>query len=419
MIDKNSPAKPLWKSPLGLAEAFTLAAGLLTTSFLMYVVSPNKNVISPAWPLNLWVLIGLVVFCFVFPLLFRKSSAVKWLGSGSVALAALSLFALVVLVMALIPQGVVMDNKSDVSALGNIKHTWPFIISCLFLLVSLGFATVRRLFPLEKHSIAFFLNHVGLWIVLAAGVMGHADRREYKMTVLENELVWFAANDKGLMEELPLAIRLKQFILEQYAPKIAITDPDGKPYRMGNDQLRAVDELKVRSIDDYNITVLEYLPKGFAVGNQYIYAPGVPGAAPAALLKVTHHGVLIDTAWVGCGSQVQPPLAIQLAMDTLLVLLPPEPKRYASNIVLYTKSGVNGEAHLIEVNKPLQAEGFSIYQYSYDYDTNRNVYQSVFLLVHDPWLPIVYVGMAMLLAGALWLVVSKRTFSHLKKKEAL
>jgi len=48
-------------------------------------------------------------------------------------------------------------------------------------------------------------------------------------------------------------------------------------------------------------------------------------------------------------------------------------------------------------------EEWMIYQYSYDDTMGKYSDTSVFELVRDPWLKIVYTGIFMLLAGALFL----------------
>ena len=77
-----------------------------------------------------------------------------------------------------------------------------------------------------------------------------------------------------------------------------------------------------------------------------------------------------------------------------------EPKRYASEVTVYSESGEKVDA-VIEVNHPLEIEGWKIYQLSYDEALGRWSDTSVFELVRDPWLPWVYAGIYMLLAGAL------------------
>ena len=76
-----------------------------------------------------------------------------------------------------------------------------------------------------------------------------------------------------------------------------------------------------------------------------------------------------------------------------------EPKRYASNVNIYTQDGKNILTE-IEVNKPYAVNGWKIYQLSYNEQMGKWSNVSVFELVSDPWLNVVYVGIYLLLIGA-------------------
>ena len=80
------------------------------------------------------------------------------------------------------------------------------------------------------------------------------------------------------------------------------------------------------------------------------------------------------------------------------------PKRFASEIQILTKSGKNIET-TVDVNKPCEADGWKIYQYGYDTQMGAESQISIFELVSDPWLPIVYTGIYMMLAGAVCMFV--------------
>ena len=80
------------------------------------------------------------------------------------------------------------------------------------------------------------------------------------------------------------------------------------------------------------------------------------------------------------------------------------PKRFASEVNILTKSGKNIHT-TIDVNKPAEVDGWKIYQYGYDTAAGVNSEISIFELVRDPWLPLVYAGIAMMLAGALCLFI--------------
>jgi len=76
------------------------------------------------------------------------------------------------------------------------------------------------------------------------------------------------------------------------------------------------------------------------------------------------------------------------------------PKRFASEVSVFTKQGASFDA-VIEVNKPLKVNGWKIYQYGYDEQAGVESSISILQLVKDPWLPFVYIGIYMMLAGAL------------------
>lgn len=103
------------------------------------------------------------------------------------------------------------------------------------------------------------------------------------------------------------------------------------------------------------------------------------------------------------GNMVEMDLAVELH-DFMMETYPDgSPRRFASDISVYTKDGGN-VGGTVEVNKPLKVNGWKIYQYGYDSKAGAESAYSVFLLVRDPWLLLVYIGIAMMLAGALCLM---------------
>ncbi len=99
-----------------------------------------------------------------------------------------------------------------------------------------------------------------------------------------------------------------------------------------------------------------------------------------------------------------------LELDTLttLVMPSPEPKQYRSDIFVIAADGSKEEA-TVAVNKPLRFKGWYIYQLNYDHEKGRWSNTSVFELVRDPWLPLVYLGLTMMLLGALCLFIIPQT----------
>ena len=97
-------------------------------------------------------------------------------------------------------------------------------------------------------------------------------------------------------------------------------------------------------------------------------------------------------------------LAIELKKFIMETYEDGKPKRYASEIQILTKTGKNIET-IVEVNKPYEVDGWKIYQYGYDTQMGAESQISILELVSDPWLPWVYAGFYMMLAGAVIMTI--------------
>jgi hypothetical protein len=98
------------------------------------------------------------------------------------------------------------------------------------------------------------------------------------------------------------------------------------------------------------------------------------------------------------------PIAIELKKFIMETYDDGKPKRFASEIQILTKTGKNIET-TVDVNKPYEVDGWKIYQYGYDTQMGAQSQISILELVSDPWLPFVYTGIYMMLAGALCIFV--------------
>ena len=86
---------------------------------------------------------------------------------------------------------------------------------------------------------------------------------------------------------------------------------------------------------------------------------------------------------------------------------------FMSDVTVYAKNGITVR-DTIRVNKPLSIAGWKIYQYSYDEAKGSMSDISIFELVRDPWLPYVYLGIFMMLAGAVWLFLQPSTVRYFR-----
>ncbi|MBQ2598223.1 MAG: cytochrome c biogenesis protein ResB [Bacteroidales bacterium] len=126
------------------------------------------------------------------------------------------------------------------------------------------------------------------------------------------------------------------------------------------------------------------------------------------LFMTVTEGTLATTAEDADGAVHTPGISVELH-DFIMELYPLQPgarmqmpKRFASEITLFDREGKVCDA-VIEVNKPLKAAGWTIYQYDYDAQAGPESRISVLELVRDPWQPFVLAGILMMLCGALCL----------------
>ena len=130
------------------------------------------------------------------------------------------------------------------------------------------------------------------------------------------------------------------------------------------------------------------------------------GSADKRDLEMTlHEGETVSTASTEDGTSYETGLSVRLDDFTMETYPNGMPKRFASDVVVKGKSGKDITA-VIEVNKPLKVDGWKMYQYGYDEEAGTESQVSILEIVKDPWLPLVYVGIFMMLAGALLMLVT-------------
>lgn len=130
------------------------------------------------------------------------------------------------------------------------------------------------------------------------------------------------------------------------------------------------------------------------------------GSADKRDLEMTlHEGETVSTASTEDGTTYETGLSVRLDDFTMETYPNGMPKRFASDVVVKGKNGQDITA-VIEVNKPLKVDGWKMYQYGYDEEAGTESQVSILEIVRDPWLPLVYVGIFMMLAGALLMLVT-------------
>lgn len=409
----------MWTKPWGFKEGIAIGCGLFVTGVLLQATLGRIEWAAFAAPVNVVALAGYLLLVAAAHLLRRRVYLFRWLSSYTAAVSALAWGAALTVMMGLTRQFPAQHPAPGLPGFSQMISQWSFVLLWLWLTTSLGLTVLRAGFPLRRSKIPFLLNHAGLFVVLVCATLGSADMVRLKMTAQTGRAEWRAADDGGVLYELPLAVELQEFTIDEYPPKLMLIDnavgealPAGAPGHI------LLEEGVSRGVlPGWEITVEESLPMAAPVAAaDTVRFTGFRsvGAAAAVLVKARNTATGAERrGWVSCGSFMFPYKALRLDDAVSLVMPDREPRRFASAVKVYTESGLTF-ADTIEVNRPLEVEGWKIYQLSYDQTKGRWSDVSVFELVRDPWLPYVYAGIWMLVAGAVCLFVR---FNRSKREE--
>ena len=287
-----------WTKPYGMKEGFLIGGGLIIAGLMLQLSVGPVNWDVFRWPVNGFVLAGFLALIVITFLLRKKVYGFLFIGTYKAAIPALVYTVVLTIMMGLTRQEV------NGTWLNNMLSFWPFVLTYVYIAVILGQIILRRTKRMVngqwsmvnlKRDIPFLLNHLGLFLAMTTATLGNADMQRLKMITVKGEPEWRALTSQQQIVEMPIAIELKEFIMETY--------DDGSP------------------------------------------------------------------------------------------------KRFASDIQILTKTGKNIQT-TVEVNKPIEVDGWKIYQYGYDTQMGAMSQTSILELVSDPWLPLVYTGIYMMLAGA-------------------
>ena len=277
-----------------MREGFLIGGGLIVAG-LMLELSVGPVVWKAfRWPVNGIVLVGFLALIAILYLLRKRVYGFQFIGTYMAAIPALVYAVVLTIIMGLTRQTV------DGVWLNNMLSFWPFVLIYVYIAVILGLVIIRQIRTAVANTSLFtlhfsLLSHLGLFLAMTTATLGNADIQRLKMITVKGEPEWRALTEEQQVVEMPLAIELKDFIMETY--------DDGSP------------------------------------------------------------------------------------------------KRFASDIQILTKTGKNIHT-TVEVNKPVEVDGWKIYQYGYDTQMGAMSQTSILELVSDPWLPLVYTGIYMMLGGA-------------------
>jgi hypothetical protein len=400
----NMENKTIKEGLWGYKESILVGVLLLLIGLALQVLIGNDVNMELRWPFNFIVFsvhIILCVFSFVF---FKGTTIIRWITRVPASMVSIVMVLFLTMLIGTIPQ--TLENKSAFIALfglNKITQTWYFLLILFFFSTCLLMVSIKRISLGLLSNLGFLVNHLGLYIALNAGVFGSGDLIRYTMELKENKIAWVAndANNKAVV--MPIAIVLEDFVMDEFAPKLAIINHKGDLLtKKGKNLFMVKKGLKVELENNYNVEVVDYIHESVKFNNSY-RPVNQEGATPAVYVKVTNAETGFKAAgWLASGSFLYDQQYLGLEKHQFLVLTKPEPKKFSSKIKVFTVDK-DEYSTTLEVNKPFEVMGWKMYQLSYDERFGKYSTTSTIELVKDPWLPVVYLGVVMMIAGAIYL----------------
>lgn len=306
----------------------------------MQLASGGLDVSLLAWPVSL-IAAALIVITVAGITLYREKPLFRLLTGVPFSVSVIGAMLVCFLVMGLVPQhGIPPGGLLSRAGIYTVASSWPFILLYLTLLVSMGCLVAGVVADSGFRRWGFLLNHAGLWLVLLGAGLGSADYRDLRVRINEGETAVHAENRAtGMPATMPFAVRLDDFRMEVYPVRWGLVD----------------------------IRTDRFQPE--------------------------KHPVFYETEEEAFAANPSPGVHERIASTV------PEPSSFASDIAVFAPHGAEERA-TVGVNRPYRRGSWSVYQYGYDSRAGNDSQYSVLQLVRDPWLPVVYAGIAMLAAGA-------------------
>jgi len=385
------------------SKSFLAIITILLIGFIIEFFSDAQGMKMPSFPTNLIVLVSFISYLVITYLVFKKTEVIEWFTSIPATIAVISAYTILTLIMGFVAQQP-QDNFIDKIGFTHIKNSYAFVLVSLLFLMILGYTIIKRMTKkFNLKNIAFFLNHLGLFIVISAGSLGSGDMIRLSVPVHENDISDIAFDNNNKTYKLPFKIELNNFSLEQYPPELLIYNrKSGTPIIPNGDKLPFVEKGKKGKLNNLNFEILEYYPYAAPSDSTFLQSERF-GTVHAALLRVSDEKKSIET-WISTDNFMHKSEFLFFDQNYVIGMSNPKVLKYLSNVNIIQNNQVHLSNATIEVNKPIKHDGWKIYQNSYDSQQGRWSQTSIFEVIKDPWLPVVYIGIFMLIIGSAYLI---------------
>ena len=402
----------------GYKRAFARCALLFAAGTALQIIFGDIDNSFLRYP---WGLIIAINYLYLLVLIHFQTDKWPWLKrlyDGYACVSALASMVVVTIIFGLTRQDPATEGVVGLLGFSRMTSSWPFNILLLYFTTTTGLAVVDDLHHWRQRRLAAVLSHLAVFVLLVVGVFGSGDKQRVNVTTQVGHTTHVGLTDDGEQVQLPFALTLKEFTMDEYPPKLYVLDTRTESSSM--DFLSVEAEGVAADIEGWHIVAERSIDMaGRRTESGEWQQMEHIGAAPAVYVKARHQlsGEEFE-GWVSCGSFVFEPSYLMLGGRYAVAMPRREAKRYLSRVELLNEEG---QTHLynIEVNHPARVGGWYIYQMGYDTQRGRWSEVSVLECVRDGWYSAVHIALWMMLAAGvvMFLTAGGRKSAKPRKEE--
>ncbi len=384
---------------------------LAGTALQLFTGGVDASFISYPWgvilALNyLYVLILLVAFS-------DKWRFVRSMYDRAAEISSLAAMLALTLLFGLVRQDGRPDGLMGLMGFTRMTSSWVFNIFLFYWMTVMGLKAIDDMRNFRQRRISTVVMHAAFFLVMASAFFGSGDKVRIKVTAVQGIPVNKGVTTAGEVRTLPFSLRLEDFEMDEYPPKIHLLREDAL-----SREFVTIEKAGDRGgLEGLEIECVEYLETaGMIPGDSVYMEMNHVGAATAVLLHVTDCATGECTqGWVSCGSHIFDAATLKTADGAELVMPRREARKYISVVEAADREGVR--KHEIGVNRPASIGGWKIYQSGYDSERGRWSTISVLDCVKDGWYSIIRIALWMILGAGIWMILFGRKSLRRKKEE--
>lgn len=389
----------IWQREWGYSESFIISAIIVTAGYLFQYLMGPVNLEPFRWPVNLIVLVISIVVIISGNLLIKNSRIIKWISGYPALISAFTIFTIQALMLGLFPQAHLQQIEDhNTFGLNSVATSFPYVFTQVYTLFVLGFYLISRLRK-NRRDISLPLILGGFWIALSSAQLGVLDMKRVTVFLYETGSAEYGKDSKGELTPLGFKITLKDFYMEEYSPEILVIDPSAEAEGKSLIKERIeVKEGKSAFVDEWLFEIDKYYP--FAQKDSLSFIKSEREGAQRAVRIIAENLKTKEklSGWLNLGKKGRGTAGLKINNNLAVYLEKPKPRRFVSDLTISSEEETRETT--VEVNKPKKVKGWKIYQKGYDKEEGRWSKSSTLEVVKDPWLPMVYLGIYIMIFGS-------------------